>query len=721
MKRMYTGGALALLLLAGCQDRELPTAISPDRPNFQLQPPQQSGTLVAWGSDEWGQVSNTPAGSGFVAADAGSFHVVALRSDGTLASWGYDTYDQVITNMPTGSGFVAVAAGSYHSVALRSDGTLVSWGANIPYLVAHTPTGSGYVAIAAGGLGGVALRSDGTLASWGYDGNGRVSNTPTGNGFIAVAAGSQLNVALRSDGTLVSWGFDHYGQVSKTPTSSGLVAVAAGEGHSVALRTDGTLVSWGNELSDAVINTPTEGGFVAVAAGGGHSVALRTDGTLVSWGNDHFGQVSTTPAGGGFLTVSVGARQTVAILSPEPRSWVVNNTSDPGNGVCTPPECTLREAIKAARSGDTIRFDLPGPGPHTISLSSLLDINTGLTINGPETERVVLHAPAGIHIGVVPVQSGPPPEVTIRNLTITGATGTGPADAALRLDASAGRLAWLTLDGVTVSGNAGRGISVGAAPAQGLTVVNSTISGNGLAGIEVDGLHPVLRLTHVTVTGNGTAGTGAGVFLKSCAAVELVSSLVAGNHAASAPDLEFGCGSVTASHTLIGSAAGHTAVSGALYLLTVDPLLGPLADNGGPTPTHALLAGSPAIDAGPRAALTHIPCVPRDQRGVVRPQGPACDVGAYEYAPTHEPEIAAIEQLQVGVAALGMETGLTTALQAKLSDAVAAVYQGDIAGACTALQDFMNQVKAQSGKKIRTPDAATLIDEAIRIRALLGC
>jgi hypothetical protein len=57
-----------------------------------------------------------------------------------------------------------------------------------------------------------------------------------------------------------------------------------------------------------------------------------------------------------------------------------------------------------------------------------------------------------------------------------------------------------------------------------------------------------------------------------------------------------------------------------------DPLLGPLADNGGPTETAALLAGSPAIDAGAADG-----CQRRDQRGVARPQGPGCDIGAYEH------------------------------------------------------------------------------------------
>ena len=59
--------------------------------------------------------------------------------------------------------------------------------------------------------------------------------------------------------------------------------------------------------------------------------------------------------------------------------------------------------------------------------------------------------------------------------------------------------------------------------------------------------------------------------------------------------------------------------------LNADPLLGPLQDNGGPTQTHALLPGSPAIEA---ALLANCPAT--DQRGVSRPQGAGCDIGAYE-------------------------------------------------------------------------------------------
>jgi hypothetical protein len=61
-----------------------------------------------------------------------------------------------------------------------------------------------------------------------------------------------------------------------------------------------------------------------------------------------------------------------------------------------------------------------------------------------------------------------------------------------------------------------------------------------------------------------------------------------------------------------------------------NPLLGPLGDNGGPTQTHALIVGSPAIDAGDDAACTGPPVSGIDQRARLRPMGLGCDMGAYE-------------------------------------------------------------------------------------------
>ena len=84
---------------------------------------------------------------------------------------------------------------------------------------------------------------------------------------------------------------------------------------------------------------------------------------------------------------------------------------------------------------------------------------------------------------------------------------------------------------------------------------------------------------------------------------------------------------------------GHNIASDATCGLTgsgdlnsTNPLLGPIANNGGPTPTHAPLLGSPAIDAVPIADCTDAYGTPiaTDQRGVARPQGAACDIGSVE-------------------------------------------------------------------------------------------
>ncbi len=90
-------------------------------------------------------------------------------------------------------------------------------------------------------------------------------------------------------------------------------------------------------------------------------------------------------------------------------------------------------------------------------------------------------------------------------------------------------------------------------------------------------------------------------------------------------------GNFTASFSLIENLGGET-LAGGPNITGQDPKLGPLAANGGPTPTHALLAGSPALDKGSATGA--------DQRGLARPFdlqgiGPAAggngaDIGAYE-------------------------------------------------------------------------------------------
>ena len=76
----------------------------------------------------------------------------------------------------------------------------------------------------------------------------------------------------------------------------------------------------------------------------------------------------------------------------------------------------------------------------------------------------------------------------------------------------------------------------------------------------------------------------------------------------------------------------------------LDPMLGPLQDNGGPTQTRALLTGSPAIGAADDTACAGV-AKSVDQRGVTRPQGTHCDIGAYEY---QDADLALVEVKREG-------------------------------------------------------------------------
>ena len=162
-----------------------------------------------------------------------------------------------------------------------------------------------------------------------------------------------------------------------------------------------------------------------------------------------------------------------------------------------------------------------------------------------------------------------------------------------------------------------------------INILNSTISnGTGFAVVGLkhhdsdpnDSREAIITLTNSTITGN--AG---GISVDSHAQVQIRNSIVAGNSSSGQADT-VGAGQVNVFNSLVGklrTSYAHNA--GSDFLFGRDPRLGALADNGGPTPTHALLADSPAIDAGDDAI-----CPAADQRAFARPQGASCDIGAYE-------------------------------------------------------------------------------------------
>jgi RHS repeat-associated protein len=198
----------------------------------------------------------------------------------------------------------------------------------------------------------------------------------------------------------------------------------------------------------------------------------------------------------------------------------------------------------------------------------------------------------------------------------------------------------LTLSDSTIALNEGAGINVNDGAAE---VVNTTISGNA-SGFRFYGAGiSTAILTNVTVVNS----SGTGVFADSLSTVELHNTLVSGNSAdleivddGSNPPGEF---SALSSHNFIGhDPEGLFPINNGNQVGTIspiDPILGPLVDNGGGTRTYALLPGSPAIDAGSNAAADAAGLT-TDQRGYNRfvtrdssliAAGDFVDIGAYEW------------------------------------------------------------------------------------------
>jgi hypothetical protein len=196
----------------------------------------------------------------------------------------------------------------------------------------------------------------------------------------------------------------------------------------------------------------------------------------------------------------------------------------------------------------------------------------------------------------------------------------------------------MTLTGCTLVGNTSEG--GGAISSQGtLALTNSTVYGNTASyggGIAISGS---LTLTNTTIAGNRATGTTSGGIDIQNGSTVLFNSLVAGNFTGpsgtTASDIN-GRASSSSANNLIGTGGSGGLTDGMNQNLVgvSDPGLGPLADNGGPTQTVALLAGSPAVDAG-SVALAVDPAgqaLPFDQRGTGFPRtvNGTVDIGAFQ-------------------------------------------------------------------------------------------
>jgi len=212
--------------------------------------------------------------------------------------------------------------------------------------------------------------------------------------------------------------------------------------------------------------------------------------------------------------------------------------------------------------------------------------------------------------------------------------------------------ATLTVAGSTFTSNqAGGSAGVGGSSGEGaggaistfgeglVTLTNDTLEGNSVggpigatsgAGAVGGGLSTGTAATLLNDTIDGNAAIGAvgagGNINASPGTITLKNTIVSAGAAATGPNC---AGTVSSKgHNLESTTPSQCGLTPALGdLIGLNPALGSLQFNGGPTQTQALLAGSPAINAGDNSG-----CPATDQRGVPRPFGPACDIGAYEVA-----------------------------------------------------------------------------------------
>jgi hypothetical protein len=344
-------------------------------------------------------------------------------------------------------------------------------------------------------------------------------------------------------------------------------------------------------------------------------------------------------------------------------TYVVDRLTDTGAGSDLAGD--LRYCINHAADGDAITFGVTG----TINLAGELYLDRNINIEGPGADLVTVSGPGSNsyphNFRDFMVEEGA--TVSISGLTITN--GYAPqfdSDIPANLGGGIANLGTLTLSNSTVTGNTvnscpeencfdgsppsgGGGIFNGNADGTAvLTIINSTVSdnwapdgeGGGIAnGVSGYGYNDVpggtVILSNSTVWGN-SAGAGGGIYnTDSGGMVMVTNSTISGNGANGGGgiynrilnDLVMGNTILAGNYSQNGADLYGRFTSAGYNLIGVDPQLGPLQDNGGPTLTMAVLAGSPALNAGDPSQLGVA-----DQRGVLRTGG--VNIGAYQASAT---------------------------------------------------------------------------------------
>lgn len=253
-------------------------------------------------------------------------------------------------------------------------------------------------------------------------------------------------------------------------------------------------------------------------------------------------------------------------------------------------------------------------------------------------------------------------DVYVRNTTFSGNTA-GDCGGALYVGVSNGSV---TVLNSTFANNSTTGCYGGAIDVDGsgnnVLIANSTFTGNSApaGGALHFELYNQVQILATTITGNSSLYadpfySGGGIHISAggtgsagSANVTLVGTILAGNTAAAGGAADFAAGGVGSTYTgtlkayssMVGEIGSNVTLTGSDTLRGSDPMLGALADNGGPTLTMLPLAGSPVIDAGP-APMPPFTGNEFDQRGTgyARIVGTKSDIGAVEGESAPEPVV----------------------------------------------------------------------------------
>lgn len=380
-------------------------------------------------------------------------------------------------------------------------------------------------------------------------------------------------------------------------------------------------------VRDNVAQFKNGGGILNDGSGGKATLTILN--STVS-GNTAYTPSGATSAGGGISNENSNSGSvTLTIVNSSVTGNVATYTASPnisggygggiyisalngGSGTLTIANSIVSDNV--AGPPDNPPFLLPGGYGGGITNYGALTTITNTTINGNQ---------AGLGGGGID-NSG---TLTITDSTLNDNRTTGLHDGvALGYGGGISNTGPLTITNSTISNNI-TGNSGGALYGGG-TITNSTISGNQAVQGDGGGIYGSGSITNSTISDNRANGNGGGI--SATGTLELGNTILKAG--ASGANIFNNGGTVTSHGYNLSSDDGGGFLTATGDQINIDPILGPLQNNGGPTFTHELLTGSPAINAGdPNFA----PPPDFDQRGPGYPRiiGGRIDVGSFEFRP----------------------------------------------------------------------------------------